>query len=298
MDYPRDNIEVWILDGFSDDDTIQLAANFRVRLFQIEGNPAAAYNSVIGIVSAPIIALVDSDARVSKTWLKKLVLSLNLSQADAAGSRIGTWSGGSRLSRAIGEELDTRYAGLPSRVERLATTCMILKTETLRAMGGFDQALATGYDAALGYALNRSGKSIVFNSEAVVYQLHRRSLEGYIRQQFRYGDRDPAIAGDSVTSAWMTSQPILMLMLVLATCIFVTFPALTTYLAITMLFGSLLLIVTWTALAVKLSLRHRGVATFVMAMVVQLVRAEAWTLGIVAGLNDMVHSVLRIPKHR
>jgi|SRR5437870_1692716 len=299
-EYPPGKIEAWVLDGFSDDDTVILAAKFPTRIAQIKGNPASAYNAVIGSIDTPIVALVDSDARVSRTWLKTLVSTLKSSRADAAGSQIRSWSRGSRWSRAIGAELEVRYGGLPRKLERIATTCMIIKTQTLNEVGGFDTTLSTGYDAALGYELNRLGKTIVFNPEAEVFHLHRASLQGYVRQQYRYGQdsvllvrRWPkALAGDAVTPIWMTVQPLCLFSVGVATFLMVLFPQLSGLFAIAIALGTLTLGLTWLGLAVKVTLKSRGASTFLMTIAIQLVRAEAWTMGILRGAAGVAASSL------
>jgi len=299
-DYPTSKIEAWILDGYSEDDTVRLAAKFPARVTRVTGNPATAYNSVIGAVVTPLVALVDSDARVSRTWLKTLVLSLETSGAEAAGSRISTWSRGSRWSQAIGAELAIRYTELPSVVERIATTCMIIRTQTLKEIGGFDAALATGYDAALGYELNRLGKTIVFNPEAQVYHLHRPSLQGYVRQQFRYGQDSVllvrkwprALAGDSVTPIWMTVQPIILVSLAVASSLLLLVPPLSGLFAAVIATGSLVLALTWIGLAVKVSMQNRGFSAFLMTVAIQAIRAEAWTLGILRGAVGLAAALL------
>src|SRR5438445_13314465 len=91
---------------------------------------------------------------------------------------------------------------------------MIIKTQTLNEVSGFDTTLSTGYDAALGYELNRLRQTIVFDPEAEVFHLHRASLQGYVRQQYSYGQdsvllvrRWPkGLARDAGTTIWMTVQ--------------------------------------------------------------------------------------------
>jgi len=301
LNYPMERIKVWVLDGYSEDGTAEVASKFDVTIHRIHGNPSVAYNSVLGHIETPLVALVDSDAHVHREWLKTLVSSLLADNAQAAGSRILSWESDSIWSEAIGVELDSRYSHLPTNPERIATTCMVVKTHDLREIGGFDVGLDTGYDVALGYELQRRGKKIRFRPEALVYHLHRTSPRTYAIQQFRYG-RDAVklairwprvIRGDSVTPAWMTIQPILLSIGLIGTALWVLSPR-TFVLAGVSGFAALASIgILWVGMAVRAIIQSRSPKIFPFAIVIQTLRAWAWTLGVTMGLIDHLLSVVR-----
>ncbi len=301
LDYEMGQIRVWILDGMSTDGTVELAKDFDVRVFRLGGNPAVAYNSVLSNVTTPFVALVDSDAMVDKSWLRIMLTRLADTDSDAAGSRILSASPDTFWAKAIGRELDDRYSRLPSSVERIATTCMVLNTEVLRKIGGFDEDLPTGYDWALGYELSKGGSRIVFVPEAVVFHSHRRSLSGYARQQFAYG-RDAvrltrrwpkALSGDAVTPWWMTVQPVILLAIALLVIVSLAIPQLLIPLAGIALGGVSVLLPIWMGTAIRVVVRTKDVRSFAGLMTIGVVRAEAWTLGIAKGVVWMITAAMR-----
>ena len=122
LDYPKNLLEVIVIDGGSRDATTERVKKYPVKLICSQLNPPASYNLVLKKVENEIIGLIDSDAKVEKTWLRKLVKHLNNSIIAGASGTVETWNSNKLVPRSIGYELTYRYRRLPGMIGRVAST--------------------------------------------------------------------------------------------------------------------------------------------------------------------------------
>ena len=217
LDYPEHLLEVIVIDGGSTDATIEQAKAQPVKVVCSQLNPPAAYNLVLKDINNEVIGLVDSDAKVEKSWLRKLIKHLDEPKVAGASGTVETWNSDKLVPRVIGYELNYRYSRLPNTVERVATMNLLLKKKVTMEIGGFDEALPTQYDTDIGARLAKEGYRIAFDHEAVCYHFHRPTLRAFFKQQYKYGQntwklyfKHPKLArGDNITDGWMNIQPIL-----------------------------------------------------------------------------------------
>jgi glycosyltransferase involved in cell wall biosynthesis len=285
LDYPKQLLEVIVIDGGSTDKTTELAKAHPVKFVYSRLNPPAAYNLVLKDITNPVIGLVDSDAKVEKQWLRKLVKHLGDSNVAGASGTVETWNSDKLVPRVIGYELSYRYRRLPGTVERVATMNLLLKKDVTLEIGGFDEALPTQYDTDIGARLAQAGYKIAFDLDAVCYHFHRPTLTKFFKQQYKYGEntwklyfKHPKLArGDKITDWWMNSQPILYA--VAALLLFVTVVT-GFHLVPSLIFSALVLgtLLQYAFSATKISLMFHD-ASAMYLIVIYFARAFAWTLG-------------------
>jgi cellulose synthase/poly-beta-1,6-N-acetylglucosamine synthase-like glycosyltransferase len=285
QDYPKHLLEVIVIDGGSTDATIEHAKAHPVKVVVSKLNPPAAYNLVLKDITNKVIGLVDSDAKVEKSWLRKLVKHLDDPKVAGASGTVETWNKGNLVPRVIGYELNYRYQRLPNTVERVATMNLLLKTKVTIEIGGFDEALPTQYDTDIGARLAEAGYRIAFDSEAICYHFHRPTLKAFFKQQYKYGQntwklyfKHPKLArGDNITDWWMNIQPILygiaaILLLISVVTGFNLIPSLIFLCLVTVT------LLHYTFSAAKISyIFHDASAMYLI--VIYFTRAIAWTLG-------------------
>jgi len=295
LDYPKQLLEVIVIDGGSTDATTERAKAYPVKLVYSQLNPPAAYNLVLKTVENEIIGLIDSDAKVEKGWLRKLVKHLDDPKVAGASGTVETWNKDKLVPRAIGYELSYRYRRLPNTVERVATMNLLLKKKVTLEIGGFDEALPTQYDTDIGARLAQAGYRIAFDSEAICYHFHRPTLRTFFKQQYKYGQntwklyfKHPRLArGDKITDWWMNIQPIVygiaaILLLISVVTNFHLIPSL--------IFLSLVTITTlhYIFSAARISIIFHD-PTAMYLIVIYFTRAVAWTLG---GATSLIHTAL------
>jgi cellulose synthase/poly-beta-1,6-N-acetylglucosamine synthase-like glycosyltransferase len=285
LDYPKELLEVIVIDGGSTDDTMEVAKGHPVKVVYSQLNPPEAYNMVMKDIEFPIIGLVDSDAKVEKQWLMKLVKLLDDPKVAGASGTVDTWNKDKLVPRVIGYELISRYRRLPDTVERVATMNLLLKKEIVEEIGGFDETLPTQYDTDIGARLAQAGYRIAFDAEAMCYHFHRPTLKTFFKQQYKYGQntwklylKHPKLArGDKITDWWMNAQPIIyavafVLLLISIVTGFHLIPSL-----------AFLALVTLTILHYIVSAARIAVsfsdASAMYLIVIYFTRAIAWTVG-------------------
>jgi cellulose synthase/poly-beta-1,6-N-acetylglucosamine synthase-like glycosyltransferase len=219
LDYPKDSLEVIVIDAVSRDKTLQIAKTFPVKAFSELLNAPAAYNFAMKIATFGVLGFVDADAKVETDWLKKLVMRLNEPRTAGVSGNIETWNAENPWARSIGYDIRNRYARIGNYVGRIATMNLLVKKSVLEEVGGFDEGFPSQYDTELGFRISRLGYSIAFERTAICYHFNRSTLGAYFKQQRQYGKNTIRLyfkysglaRGDEITDFGMNIQPVLIL---------------------------------------------------------------------------------------
>ncbi len=219
LDYPEGYFEVIVMDGVSRDTTVKIAQQFPIRVISIRLNAPAAYNYAQKIAAHPILGFIDSDAKVERDWLKKVVPHLNEQQVAGVSGSIETWNNNNPWARSIGYEIKNRYRRIGKYTGRIATMNLLLKKSVIDEAGGWDENLPSQYDTDFGYRIAARGYKIAYEPTAVCYHYNRPTLKAYYRQQLQYGKNTLKLyfkhgrlaKGDEITDVGMNIQPILLL---------------------------------------------------------------------------------------
>jgi cellulose synthase/poly-beta-1,6-N-acetylglucosamine synthase-like glycosyltransferase len=222
QNYPADHIEIILMDGCSKDKTVEIAKKYPVKVWAIRLNCPAAYNYAQRIASHKILGFVDSDAKVEKDWLRKLVPRLNEPGVAGVSGSIDTWNTDNPWARSIGYELKTRYRRIGKYTGRIATMNLLLKKEVIDEVGGWAEDMPSQYDTEFGYRLAAKGYKIAYEPSAVCYHFNRPTLKAFYRQQLQYGKNTLRLyfkhgslaKGDEITDVGMNIQPLLLLAIV------------------------------------------------------------------------------------
>lgn len=286
LNYLKDFLETIVVDGCSRDATVRIAQKYPVKVISAPLNAPAAYNYVMNIVSNDILGFIDSDAKVEKEWLNRLVTHLDDPQVAGVSGGIETWNTENSWARSIGYDLKNRYARLKKYVVRVATMNLLLKKSIIEEVGGFDENLSSQYDTDLGFRITSRGYKLLFEPNAKCYHFNRSTVSGYFRQQLQYGKNTTKlyfkhaslIKGDEITDLSMNIQPFL-IFAVIAFFLFGTIEALRQLWYISA-FILALLFIYYVVSAVRLSIEFKDVAAMLM-VVLYFVRALAWFSGAV-----------------
>jgi len=191
-DYPRDNIEIILVDDGSTDSTSEALSAYNTRNIKIitqeRQGIAAARNTGIKNAHGEIIVFVDADCFVNNDWLKYLIgafISKNIGGV-----------GGAVFHAEPETKQETYIAKLNKNLQPyvrrnympyLGTANVAYSKHAVDAIGFFDTNLVSGEDADFSWRLKQSGFEIAYESGAVVYHKDRSKISDLITQQFRDG---------------------------------------------------------------------------------------------------------------
>ncbi|MCW4000088.1 MAG: glycosyltransferase [Candidatus Bathyarchaeota archaeon] len=287
LDYPEGFLEVIVMDGVSKDSTVQIAQQFPIKVVSLPLNCPAAYNYAQKIASHPVFCFIDSDAKVQRDWLKKLVPRLSEPQVAGVSGSIETWNHTNPWARSIGYELKTRYRRIGKYTGRIATMNLLLKKSVVDEVGGWAEDFPSQYDTDFGFRLSKLGYRIAYEPAAVCYHYNRPTLKAFYRQQRQYGKntlrlylRHGRLArGDEITDVGMNIQPLLLLS-ALALFVLGIVPLLRLlWVGTGLILLAMLLYFVYSAAKISASFHDRSAMRLV---VLYYVRSAAWFAGAVA----------------
>jgi GT2 family glycosyltransferase len=193
LDYPATHITV--VDNGSSDRSIEYLRRSHpsaaiIRLGTNRGF-AAAYNIAIRQAQSDLVAILNNDARVARSWLSELVASLDRHQAVATSSMILDWEGakidfagalptflGHSWQLDHGEPVGLQYAERPLLFASGGS--MLIRRDAFLEAGGFDEDYFAYFeDVDLGWRLNVLGHRIVFAPQAITYHRLHGTASGW-----------------------------------------------------------------------------------------------------------------------
>jgi glycosyltransferase involved in cell wall biosynthesis len=219
-------MEIVVVDDASQDDSsavlLQLAGIWPLQIVEGDGRGAAAAIN-IGVRAArfPIICQVDQDVVLRPGWMRSLVAELGDPSVGAVQGYYASDPGATLFARAMGFDLEQRYAAIDGReTGHVCTGNSAYRSDALRNVGLFDETFGYGYDNDMSYRLRSAGYRLTFCREAQSVHRWREGMIGYLRQQYGFGygridlvaKHPRRLAGDSVSPAGMMSHPLLMAM--------------------------------------------------------------------------------------
>jgi len=190
QDYPKDKLEIIIVDDGSTDDTQEIIKKYPVTyIYQSNSGPAKARNTGWRSARGEVICFTDSDCIPHKEWVKRLT---NKFASEAIGAVAGSYEIASKknlLAQCIHEEIIERHLRMPEQIHVFGSYNVAIKREVLERVGGFNEGYryASGEDNDLSYRILKAGYKICFARDALVAHYHPEKLYEYLKGQYRHG---------------------------------------------------------------------------------------------------------------
>jgi len=203
QDYPKENLEVLVVDSASEDKTKEIIEEFKIKNLKLKirllDNPQkfTPFGLNLGIKEAKgaIIMRMDSHAEYPPDYISKCVSHLEESNADNVGGVIKTQpANNSLLARAIVLVLSHFFGAAsvfrlgskkPREVDTVFGGCY--KREVFDKIGYFDERLIRSQDIEFNKRLKKSGGKILLFPEIAATYYPQATIRGFTRHNFQDG---------------------------------------------------------------------------------------------------------------
>jgi glycosyltransferase involved in cell wall biosynthesis len=189
LDYPREKVELLVVDNASTDRTPELLRRHGDTLrivFEQKRGPAAARNKGLRHAQGEVVAFTDADCVVDRRWLQFLVGPLQDSHTGIVGGKILAKRPYNFIEK-FGEQIHDHDAAINLYRPPYVITMNWASRRKILKEFNFDEALRRGEDGDLSYRIFQAGYGFVYQPDAVIYHQNESSLAGLFKEGFQHG---------------------------------------------------------------------------------------------------------------
>lgn len=187
LNYPRDNMEIIVVDSGSQDNTMKIVEEFNVNIVKKKNTTiSASRNLGASYAKGNILAFIDADCIAPSDWLKNAVGIFNAENVAAVGAEYRLSDNSSWIEKAWYLQIETRRKN--GSVEWLPSCNIIVLKEHFIRVGGFKEDLITSEDVDFCRRLRAEGlKILASNQLSVVHLENPKTLRKFFLKEFWRG---------------------------------------------------------------------------------------------------------------
>jgi len=197
LDYPRDLVEVIVVDDASTDDTagaVRALAlpGVRVLAGAEHSGQSACRNAGASDANADIVAFIDSDCTADPGWLAELTSDFADPTVVAVGGGVRAKDPETWIERYEAACSPLDKGPVPAEVvpgsgiDSLASCNLVVRRRAFLDAGGFDAGLAFGEDVDLVWRLRRLGGRVLYRPSGAVEHDYRSTFGAFFRRRVDY----------------------------------------------------------------------------------------------------------------
>lgn len=205
LSYAPQNSEIWIVDGGSNDGTVEIVSKMseddeRIKFLYNENKFVSfAFNLAYKETKGKYLALLGAHSDYSYNYFDIAIKSLEMNEADAVGGVLIHF-GNSLKGKAIAFGMssifgvgDTPFRTKNKRMFVDSVAFAIYKREVFEKVGLLDEDLIRNQDDEFHYRLNHAGFRILMLPEIKVNYYVRETLSKLFMQYYQYGLYKPMV---------------------------------------------------------------------------------------------------------
>jgi mycofactocin system glycosyltransferase len=198
LDYPKERIEIMVVDDASDPPLAAALVGLPVRLLRLERNigQSAARNLAAAEADGELLAFTDNDCMADAGWVRELVPYFGDPDIAIVGGRVIAPSptGAVAAFEAVRSPLDMGSMGGPvgprEAIAYLPTCNLVVRRDVLLACGGFAADLRVGEDVDFAWRVLQSGARVHYAAAGDITHDHRARLGALLRRRAEYGSSE------------------------------------------------------------------------------------------------------------
>lgn len=186
QDYPKDKLEVIVVDDGSTEDIKTLVENLGVKyIYQENSGPASARNNGWMSSKGEALFFTDADCSPLKDCISVMTKSLYDKNAAVVAGTYEIQNGKDIMARCIHSEIMFRHSRMPEYINSFGAYNILIKRSVMEELGGFNEYYLTSSaeDSELAYRVIKKGYRIYFDRRSIVAHFHENSLYRYLKKQ-------------------------------------------------------------------------------------------------------------------
>jgi mycofactocin glycosyltransferase len=195
LDYPRDMLEIIVVDDGSKKPVSQIVASDNVKVICHEASqgPAACRNLGAQNARGAIFAFLDADCLAGENWLAEIVPFFQSAGVGAAGGYVDGYYFKGSLDR-YEKTFSSLNMGKRLLIEAksdsgfyVPTANFLVTREAFNATGGFNEPMRTGEDVDFCWRLRDLGYTLLYTPSGSIAHKHRNRLDRMLQRRAEYG---------------------------------------------------------------------------------------------------------------
>ena len=199
--YPKEKLEIIVVDDASEDHTPEVISRFPVRLISVKNRSQASFCRNVGAKEAigEILAFIDSDCVADSLWLRELVPAFRETGIGVVGGVVDSVFEGKAVDRyeKVKSSLNMgpwfRRSEEADRFFYVPSCNLLTRKELFSGLGGFRADLHVGEDVDYCWRVQDRGYEIDYRPRGKIFHRHRNTLWSFCSRRFDYGTSEPLL---------------------------------------------------------------------------------------------------------